>query len=107
MNIANLFFLFAVSPDAAGAAARDDSQLGRDRGLRRVKVHACLPAFLSRCEWVPGAPCRTSDSLCITTCPDRSKCSPSRSATSVAQRVRIGARLTRIGEGAGERMAWR
>ena len=50
MNIANLFFLFAVSPDAAGAAARDDPQLGRDRGLRRMKVHACLPALA---QWLP------------------------------------------------------
>ena len=32
-SLINLFFLFAVSPGAAGAAARDDSQLGRDRGL--------------------------------------------------------------------------
>src|SRR6267143_6217235 len=53
MNIANLFFLFAASPDAARAAARDDPQLGRGRGLRRMKVHASLPALTNGCRCRP------------------------------------------------------
>src|SRR5260370_40051740 len=53
MNIYNLFFLFAASPDAARAAARDEPQLGRGRGLRRMKVHASLPALTSGCRCRP------------------------------------------------------
>src|SRR6516165_4058404 len=54
MNIANLFFLFVASPEAARAAARDDPQLGRGRGLRRMKVHASLPpALTSGCRCRP------------------------------------------------------
>src|SRR6266853_3061114 len=52
MNIANLFFLFAASPDAARAAARDDPQLGRGRGLRRMKVLRLYP-LTSGCRCRP------------------------------------------------------